>query len=95
MTHGRTAFAGRSATWTKSALRDVRKLPDDVRRRVAAAVVRLVEGGEGDVESIKGASMVYRLRVGDWRVLFERIDEEDGAGTIEIQRAQHRSEAYR
>ena len=34
----------------------------------------------------------YRLRVGDWRVSFERDTD---AGTITLRRIRHRREAYR
>lgn len=43
----------------------------------------------GDVKRLKAFVPNYRLRVGDWRVLFE-IE----ADTIVIHEIKHRSEAY-
>lgn len=47
---------------------------------------------EGDVVPLKGARnpTVFRLRVGDWRVLFTRDSE-----TMTVVRILHRGKAYR
>ncbi len=47
--------------------------------------------GHGDVKKLKGSDREYRLRVGDWRVRFERLE----AGVYRVLRVLHRREAYR
>ena len=47
------------------------------------------KGVTGDVKRLSNYSPEYRLRVGDWRVLFNVVDD-----TISIERIAHRSDAY-
>jgi mRNA interferase RelE/StbE len=42
------------------------------------------------VVALVGEKPIRRLRVGDWRVLFDRIDDK-----IEVRGVRHRREAYR
>ncbi len=55
------------------ARKDLRRLDPPIRQRILRAIERLAEGAEltGDVKRLQG-SHEYRLRVGDWRVRFER-----------------------
>ena len=72
-----------------SALRDLKKLPPDVARRVLAKIASLRDDLKGDVKRLHGAEPGYRLRVGGYRVLF------DLAGAmIVVRRVRHRWEAY-
>jgi mRNA-degrading endonuclease RelE of RelBE toxin-antitoxin system len=41
-------------------------------RRIGQAVTLLAETGQGDVKRLRGHEREYRLRVGQWRVRFER-----------------------
>jgi mRNA-degrading endonuclease RelE of RelBE toxin-antitoxin system len=60
--------------------------------RIREATHRYAETGDGDVRRLTGyRPELFRLRVGDWRVLF-RVDED---GVIEVARVLHRREAYR
>jgi mRNA interferase RelE/StbE len=77
--------------WTRTAVKDAKKLDATVARRVEQAVARLAETGEGDVKRLKGTTDL-RLRVGDWRVFF-RLELE--AGRLLLLRILHRSDAYR
>ena len=44
-----------------------------MRERIVAAVERFAETGMGDVRRLRGKEQeIYRLRVGEWRVLFAR-----------------------
>jgi mRNA interferase RelE/StbE len=52
---------------------------------------RYAESGSGDLKQLQGLSNRYRLRVGDWRVIFAQ--EESGA--LRILRVAHRSNIYR
>lgn len=72
-----------------SALRDLRKLSPDVARRVLAKIAALRNDLRGDVKHLRPPEPGYRLRVGDYRVLF------DLTGTrILVRRVRHRREAY-
>lgn len=64
------------------AARELRKLPANVRRRVERSLIKLAaevgakpRGGRG-VKALRGREdSFYRLRVGDYRVMFDRIDD--------------------
>jgi mRNA interferase RelE/StbE len=72
-----------------SAQRDFDRLSPDVARRIARKLESLRNNLGGDVRRLVSYSIGYRLRVGDWRVLF------DVEGRLIIVRAvRHRSEAY-
>ena len=78
--------------WTHQAVKDVRGLDRLVRERIVRAMEHLAQTEQGDVTSLKKPLRGYRLRVGDWRVSFER---NVSAGVIIVRRLRHRSEAYR
>ena len=61
------------AEWTQRAVKDVARLDRPMRERIVAAVERFAETGMGDVRRLRGKEQeIYRLRVGEWRVLFAR-----------------------
>ena len=77
------------------AARRLRRADPDTRRRIIAALDRLVadpSGSAGDVAKLRGQQNVWRLRVGDWRVLFER---DATTHTIDVVAVAPRGEAYR
>jgi mRNA interferase RelE/StbE len=55
------------------ARKDLRRLDPPTRDRILRAISRLGQSAEltGDVKRLRGTDE-YRLRVGDWRVRFER-----------------------
>jgi mRNA interferase RelE/StbE len=61
----------------------------EVARRVQSKIGRLADGLSGDVKRLTQHTPEYRLRVGDWRVLFD-IE----ADMISIEHVSHRSQAY-
>jgi mRNA interferase RelE/StbE len=63
-------------------------LPD--RQRINAAILKLQDGLAGDVKKLRNFTPRYRLRVGDYRVLFEVEKDE-----IIIHVIGHRRETYR
>ena len=71
------------------ALRQLEKVPARERDRIARRVDSLAGGLEGDVKRLKSFSPAYRLRVGDYRVLF---DVEGGVAIIH--RVGHRKDIY-
>lgn len=71
------------------ALRDLAGLDPTVRRRVLRKLDALRHGLSGDVKRLVSYTPGWRLRVGDWRILFEV-----SGPMIEVWRVVHRSEAY-
>jgi mRNA interferase RelE/StbE len=58
---------------TKKAEKFIKKQDKDTQKRIIKSIVELPEG---DVKKLKGMGEMYRLRVGDFRVLFEKNDRE-------------------
>lgn len=75
--------------YAQSVLRQLEKMSPDVARRVQSKINRLTNDLAGDVKRLTNYSPEFRLRVGDWRVLFNVVDD-----TISIERIAHRSDAY-
>ncbi len=77
-------------TFTKRAMRDIKKLQPEVRRRIELAIDELfdnVRAGDrlhGDWEGY------WKLRAGDYRVIYEIKNE----NSVEIQYVRHRRQAY-
>ena len=72
-----------------AAQRELRRLDNATRRRIAQALRRLAETAHGDVRQLQGRRGEWRLRVGDWRVIFF-YDQADGA--IVVTRIARRAE---
>lgn len=58
---------------TKKAEKFIKKQDKDIQKRIIKAIVELPEG---DIKKLKGMDELYRLRVGDFRVIFEKNDME-------------------
>jgi mRNA interferase RelE/StbE len=54
-----------------SALEQLRCLPKDARRLIGAKLDRMQHDLAGDVKKLRGFRDKYRLRAGNYRVLFE------------------------
>lgn len=72
------------------AIKDIEGLPSRIQDRVLARIEKMSNDLKGDVKRLTNFTPEYRLRVGDFRVLFEIEGE-----TIIIYRIRHRREAYR
>lgn len=75
--------------WRVTIERDVEKrlarLPRDVRERLATAIDRLEENPRHPgVTQLTGYSNLYRVRVGDWRIIFTIRDEQLVVVVIEV-----------
>jgi len=76
----------------RSAGKELEALPTTYRRPIAARIQKLsAEPRPPGVEKLSGAEQ-YRIRQGDYRVLYE-ID--DGRKTVTIVRIGHRRDVYR
>ena len=73
------------------AVKDLRKIPKDQASRIADALEDLADGMKGDIKRLTNFTPEYRLRVGEYRVLFEIED----SSRIVVYRVRHRREAYR
>jgi mRNA interferase RelE/StbE len=73
----------------EAARASLKSMSPEIARRIVRKIERLRRDLAGDVKRLKAHVPNYRLRVGDWRVLFEV----DGR-TIIIHDVKHRSEAY-
>ena len=77
----------------RSATKDLRRLPKDVQERSIEAVDALVDEPRppGCVKMV-GHDALYRIRIGDWRIIY---DVDDTEALITILAIRHRREVYR
>jgi len=77
-----------------SAIKDLRKLPNNMVSRVKTAVLGLAEEPRpvGSRKLVNVQPETWRIRIGDWRALYQ-ID--DQAGLVKVVHVFHRREAYR
>jgi mRNA interferase RelE/StbE len=71
------------------AVRDLQRLSSDVSRRIEQKIQLLSEDMAGAVKRLVNFTPGYRLRVGDWRVLFQP----EGSRLV-VHRIVHRSATY-
>jgi mRNA interferase RelE/StbE len=74
------------------ARRDLRRLDRTARERIFAALDRLIDTGVGDVRKLAGREAEWRLRVGDYRIVFERDNQQH---RLVVLRVRHRQDAYK
>lgn len=76
-----------------AAAREYRALTQDVRRRLRPRLDELARDPHaGGARKLSGADDLYRLRVGDWRVVYQvRLSERLAL----VLRVRHRRDAYR
>ncbi len=71
---------------------DIRAIDRETAMRVLHGLARLVATEAGDIKQLQGYDPPrFRLRVGDYRILYRRL----GDGDLQIIRVLHRGEAYR
>jgi mRNA-degrading endonuclease RelE of RelBE toxin-antitoxin system len=77
--------------WMPNARVALRRLDRETAMRILLALTRYAEIGEGDVKALEGRfTGSHRLRVGDWRVRFKRMQ----ADVIEVAAIENRGQAY-
>ena len=82
-----------SIQWRHSTSKDLRRLPNQEVARIVAAVMLLAhEPLPHGSQKLSGSERTYRIRVGDYRVIYEVCTE---LRIIEIQRVRHRKDVYR
>lgn len=75
--------------YAAAVVRELEKMSPEVARRIRSKIGRLSPDLAGDVKRLTNFSPEYRLRVGDWRVLFNISGD-----MISIEQVSHRSDAY-
>ena len=75
-------------SFSKNAKKDLKRLPTFIAIHIIKKIRKFKKQEKGDIKKIKGSND-YRLRIGDYRVLFEYIDN-----NINILRIKHRSQIY-
>jgi mRNA interferase RelE/StbE len=76
-----------------AAIRDLKGVPKDVLGEVTAAINALADQPRPQgVEKIEGSDSGYRIRCGDYRVLYQIFDDDS---EVLVVRARHRREVYK
>ena len=79
--------------WKPSAVRELRRLDRQVVPRIIAAVEDLATTPYPyGVRKLHGGEHTYRIRVGDYRVIYEVFEDRL---VVQIVRVRHRKDAYR
>ena len=79
--------------WKPSTKKDLRRIPmDQVARIVDAAGSLAVEPRPVGSQKLQAAGHTYRVRVGDYRVVYTISD---AAETVTVTRVRHRKDVYR
>ena len=72
------------------AIKDLHAIPKQVALRILNSIKLLENNLQGNVKRLTNFTPEYRLRVGNYRILFE-VEE----GTVIVYRVKHRQESYR
>ena len=72
-----------------TALDDLNSLTERIRTQVLRKIERLKSGLHGDIKHLRRADVAYRLRTGDYRILFDLE-----GNTIVIRKIGHRKNVY-
>ena len=82
-----------AVVFARSARKELETLPFSVARRILSAIEQLgADPRPAGVRKLRGVENLWRLRVGDYRVLYAI---EDAQRLIDIQVVRHRKDAYR
>jgi mRNA interferase RelE/StbE len=81
-----------SIEFKKSATKELNSLPNKEIKKILNSINQLIENPRPIISKKLSASERYRLRVGDYRILYEIIDE---ILIIYIIKIAHRKEVYR
>jgi mRNA interferase RelE/StbE len=86
-------MASFSIQWRSSTKKDLRKLPPREVQRIVAEVEFLGEEPfPHGSEKLAGAEHAYRIRLGDYRVVYQVFTD---SRTVTIERVRHRKDVHR
>jgi putative uncharacterized protein relE len=74
--------------YAKAPVKTIGSMDRTLKQRIKKAIEALPKG---DVKPLKGSSELYRLRVGDWRIVFSYPDKD----TILVERIAPRGKVYK
>jgi mRNA interferase RelE/StbE len=74
-------------TYARKAVKDIGKLNNPIKGRIKKGIENLPLG---DVKKLQGHENLYRLRVGDWRIIFSYVDND----TILVEEIEPRGDVY-
>jgi len=80
---------------TKSAAKEFKKLPNPIKEKIKEVTCLLAQNPRSDflnIKKMKGTQDLYRIRVGDYRVVYEVFDNKF---IIVIIKLGHRKEVYK
>lgn len=78
--------------FTTAAAKEIRKLDPQIRRRILAGVAELGRQPRPQgVRKLSGYDNAWRVRIGDYRVLYEVIDDQV---LVTVVRVAHRRDVY-
>ena len=60
-------------TYYKPAIKALERIDAATRQRIRQAIHAIPQG---DIKRLRGHTELYRLRVGDWRILFSYLDND-------------------
>lgn len=72
------------------AVKDIEAFPSKTQSRILSRIEEMSDNLSGDVKRLTDSTPEYRLRIGEYRVLFE-VEKK----VIVVYRIRHRREAYR
>ena len=73
--------------YSKQAAKVIKGLDRPSKQRIKKCVEKIPKG---DIKPLKGSKDVYRLRVGDWRILFSYLD-----GGVYVRKIEPRGDVYK
>ncbi|TWE12806.1 type II toxin-antitoxin system RelE family toxin [Rudaeicoccus suwonensis] len=86
-------MSGYAVEFTTAAARKVRRLDPPIRRRILAGIAGLAADPRPDgVKKLSGVDNAWRIRIGDYRVIYEI---HDGVLEVIVVEVGHRREVYR
>jgi mRNA interferase RelE/StbE len=82
-----------SVDFSKVARKQFKKLPSDVQERIQNKINELaIEPRPNGVKKLQGEENSYRIRVGDYQVVYDIFDD---VLLINVIRVKHRNQVYR
>ena len=75
-------------TYYKQAVKTLERMDAPARQRIGEAIFAIPKG---DIKRLRGHDELYRLRVGDWRIVFSYPDDE----TLLIEKISPRGDVYK
>lgn len=85
-------IAYKSIRFEKAAKKFIEKQPPEQQKRLLKAIGRLPENG--DIKKMKGYGALYRLRVGDYRVLYT-VDTDGQYIIVTVSNVDTRGQIYK